>query len=124
VTPPAASTRLGPRGWIVLGVLAALAGAQPSFSLGASLLVLAVGGALFCAGMTARHPAMRRLPRRAGWWAVPFGLLLAVEAATFAGSSDAYPTLSDLADPWLERYPVRAGAFLAWAAVFWALARR
>jgi hypothetical protein len=125
VTAPAAAGTVRIVALFVL--LALVAGGLPSFSLGANLLVVAVGGVLFWIGMTRGEvgPRTRRLPRAARWWLVPLVGLVVVEAAGYAmGSTHDYPTLSLLADPWLDRYPVRAGAFLGWTAAFWAMARR
>jgi hypothetical protein len=126
VTAPVAMSRGRP---VIIGLVvlvALVAGGQPSFSVGANLLVGGVGGALFLMGMVRpANPRARRPPRAAGWWLVPLAGLVVAEVAGYAmGSTHDYPTLSRLADPWLEHYPVRAGAFLAWTAAFWALARR
>jgi hypothetical protein len=109
--------------------IALVAGGLPSFSLGANLLVLTVGGVLFWAGVTyrplaERSPA-RRWPGGSTRWLLPAGMLAGLEAFSFMlGSTPEHPTLSLLADPWLERYPVRAAAFLGWLAAFWGLVRR
>jgi hypothetical protein len=48
-----------------------------------------------------------------------------VEVATYAGgSSFDYPTLSLLADPMLESYPLRSAAYFGWLALFWGMVRR
>jgi hypothetical protein len=123
-----AATRSRSRTGLLLVALAAIAGGLPSFSLGANLFVLTVGGALFVGGLAGARrsgPAVRPFPPGARWWLLPVGGLLLLEALNFlAGSTYDHPTLSQVADPWLERYPVRAGAFLGWLTAFWALARR
>jgi hypothetical protein len=111
----------------LLVLLAGAAGVLPSFSLGANVLVLGSGGVLFWTGLN--HAPPRRVvavpARAAAWWLVPAGLLLVVEATNYVlGSTYEHPTLSGLADPWLERYPVRAAAFLGWLAAFRVLVRR
>jgi hypothetical protein len=117
---------------LVFGVfvpIAVVAGGLPSFSLGANLLVLVVGGALFWAGLAYRSdgapPPARRWPRGARRWLLPVGVLTGVEAVSYLlGSTPEHPTFSLLADPWLERSPVRAAAFLGWMAAFWGMVRR
>jgi hypothetical protein len=48
-----------------------------------------------------------------------------VELVTFAkGATHDWPTLSLLADPPLESYPVRVAAYFGWLTGFWALVRR
>ena len=109
-------------------LIAAVAGALPSFSLSANLLVLGTGGSLFWLGLTdtlPRYPAAVRLPGAARWWAVPIVILVVTEAVTFLlGARSEYPTLSMLADPVLERYLPRSALFLGWMAGFWGLVRR
>jgi hypothetical protein len=112
----------------LFALIALVAGALPSFSLAANLLVLCTGGALFWLGMS-HHVPRRQSPRRltagALWWFVPFTLLIGVEVATFLiGSNQAYPTLSKLFDPILEGYLARAALYYGWLAVFWGLVRR
>jgi len=137
VTPAAISTSAAPEaaGWhrslvlVVFVLLAAVAGALPEFTLGANLMIFAVGAPLFWIGLSRAEPKspqrIRPATRAARWWIVPAGLLIVAEVATFTlGSTHDYPTLSKLVDPWLDRYPVRAGAFLGWLAAFWALVRR
>jgi len=109
--------------------IAVVAGGLPSFSLGANLLVLVVGGALFWVGVTYRseraRPPTRRWPPGARRWLLPVGVLTGMEAVSYVlGSTPEHPTFSLLADPWLERYPVRVAAFLGWLAAFWGMARR
>jgi hypothetical protein len=113
----------------VFVLVSLVAGALPSFSLGANVLVLAVGGALFWLGVTERVPPSRPAPRqlsgRAAWWLLPLLTFAAVELVNFAyGSGDAHPTLSKLADPLLDDYAVRAGAYFAWLTAFWGMVRR
>jgi hypothetical protein len=58
-------------------------------------------------------------------WGVPLVLLAAWELAAYLQQPRAdHPTLSSLADQALDGHPVRALAFLAWAAVAADLARR
>ena len=112
----------------IFTLVALVAGALPSFSLAANLLVLGVGGALFWLGLSHHVPrrrAPRQLPRQALWWFVPLALLIGVEVTNFLiGSTAAHPTLSDLADPVLEGYPARAALYFAWLGGFWGLVRR
>jgi hypothetical protein len=109
----AGSTGAGPTGAGSTGAESTGAGSTGAASTGAG-----------STGMSGRRPTTR-LPRSARWWLVPFLGLIVVEATSFAlGSTYDHPTLSGLADPLLDRYPARAGAFLAWTAAFWALARR
>jgi hypothetical protein len=118
----------GPSRWRALTfvLLAVVAGAQPPFSTAATALILGTGGVLFWIGVTRAGPSRSgRLPRGARWWLRPAAALIVVESITFGlGSTEDYPTLSLLTDPWLERYPVRVVAFLGWLAAFWTLARR
>jgi hypothetical protein len=111
----------------VFAVVAAVAGALPSFSLPANLLVLATGGGCCWFGVRSggSRPTRNVLPAEARVWLVPFGVLIAVEAVNFLlGSDDNHPTLSRLADPVLEQYLLRSGMFFGWLAAFWGLARR
>jgi hypothetical protein len=111
--------------WVMV-LVAAGAGGLPSFSFGANVVVLGSGAVLIWSGRTrAPSPAPAAPAREARWWLVPVGLLLVIEAVNYAlGSTYEHPTLSRLADPWLVRYPVRAGAFLGWLVAFRALVRR
>lgn len=111
----------------VFAVVSAVAGALPSFSLSANLLVLGTGGACCWFGVRSgeTRPSRTVLPAEARVWLVPFGVLVVVEATTFLlGSNDNYPTLSRLADPVLEHYTLRSGAFFCWLTAFWGLTRR
>ena len=109
-------------------LISAVAGAMPSFSLSANLLVLCVGGALFWLGIStimARPRPLAVLPVSAVLWLVPISLLCVTEAVTFLlGSVDAHPTLSLLADPVLDRYLPRSALFFGWMSGFWGLTRR
>jgi hypothetical protein len=109
-------------------LVSAVAGLFPSFSLTANLLVLAVGGTLFWLGFSNRVPkrtAPRRLPVSAAWWLIPILLLSTVELVNFVyGSTYAHPTFSLLADPLLDRYLIRGGAYFGWLYAFWGLIRR
>jgi len=108
-------------------VISLVGGALPSFSLGANLLVLGTGAALFALGFAPgprRLPAPPRLVPRAAWWVLPAAVFAAIEIGDFVlGSTPAHPTLSTLADPLLARYPVRALAYFGWLSAFWALVR-
>ena len=119
------------RPWVlvpVFVVVSLVGGAFPSFSLGANLLVLGAGAALCWLGLSprlTRRPPPRRLSARAAWWVVPAVIFAAIEIGDFVlGSTAAHPTLSTLADPLLNRYAVRALAYLGWLSAFWALVRR
>jgi hypothetical protein len=109
-------------------LIAAVAGALPSFSLSANLLVLGIGGSMFWLGMSntlPRYESSSRLPPAAHWWVAPVGILVVTEAVTFLlGARPEHPTLSLLADPVLERYLPRSAMFLGWMAGFWGLVRR
>lgn len=109
-------------------VIAAIAGLFPSFSVSANVLIVLTGGTLFWLGLTGRagrRPAPSRLGRAALWWLVPVLLLALVELYAFTRHSDyAYPTLSLLADPVLDRYLARAACYFAWLTAFWGLVRR
>ena len=112
-----------------LFVLVALVGGLfGSFTLSANLLGLTFGGAFMWLGLTGRagrRPAPRRLGRGAVWWLVPVLALSLLEVFTFLRQSfEDFPTLSLIADPFLEGYLARSVTYLAWLAGFWALARR
>jgi hypothetical protein len=112
----------------VFVLIALMGGLFPSFSLLANLLVLAVGGTMVWFGMTGRagrRSSPRRLSRTAAWWLLPVLLLALVELYAFTKhSTDAYPTLSLLADPVLDQYLARAACYFGWLAAFWGLVRR
>jgi hypothetical protein len=112
----------------VFALISLVGALLPSFSLGAEVLILAVGGTLFWLGLAARLPrrdSPLRLPRPARWWLLPGLTLGVVEAVNFlAGSTYHYPTLSRLADPILEGYPARAAAYFGWLTAYWGLVRR
>jgi hypothetical protein len=132
--PPQASVEVAhswdrPLVLVPLFVLVALVGGLfGSFTLSANLLVLAVGGAFMWLGLTGRagrRPAPRRLDRGALWWLVPLLALSVLELATFLRQSfEDFPTLSLIADPFLEGYLGRSAAYFAWLAGFWGLVRR
>jgi hypothetical protein len=131
VHPPAVGEPAWTRPALLLpafGTVALVGGALPSFSLAATLLVLAVGGGLVWAGLSGRvpkAPAPRRLSGGAAWWLVPALLLCLVELVNFVlGSTHAHPTLSKLTDPWLASYPVKSASYFAWLTGFWGLVRR
>jgi hypothetical protein len=132
--PPPASAEVA-HSWdrplvvVPLFVLVALVGGLfESFTWSANLLVLAVGGTFVWLGLTGRagrRPAPRRLGRGTVWWLVPILSLSVLELATFLRQSfEDFPTLSLIADPFLEGYGARSAAYLAWLAGFLALARR
>lgn len=108
--------------------LSLLGGLFPSFSLAANLYVLVLGAGLMVAGMSSRLPRIdtpQELPSGVVWWLLPVGLLAVFEVATYLlGSTHDYPTLSLLADPLLESYPVRSAAYYGWLMVFWGMVRR
>jgi hypothetical protein len=112
----------------VFVLISLVGGALPSFSLGADLLVLGTGGALFWLGLSQRvprPPAPRRLPAGAVWWLLPLLCFALVELVNFAlGSSPAHPTFSKLTDPYLTRYSVRAAAYFGWLSAFWGMVKR
>jgi hypothetical protein len=109
-------------------LIAAVGGLFGSFTNGSLLLVLAVGGTMVWLGLSgrvARRPAPRSLPRSTVWWLLPILALALVELFAFTRNSpEAYPTLSLLADPVLEGYLARAGAYFLWLTAFWGLVRR
>ncbi|WP_117215649.1 hypothetical protein [Allorhizocola rhizosphaerae] len=108
--------------------LSLLGGLFPSFSLAANLYVLVLGAGLMIAGMSSRLPritAPEELPTGVVWWLLPVGMLAVFEIATYLlGSTHDFPTLSLLADPLLESYPVRSATYFGWLTVFWGLVRR
>jgi hypothetical protein len=110
----------------LFALVSLVAGTMPSFSLSANVLVIGIGGALFCFGVThvpSRHDETGgRFPRSAALWLLPVGLLIVVEAVAFlAGSTPDYPTLSKLADPVLDHYLPRALLYFGWLYGFWGL---
>jgi hypothetical protein len=108
--------------------IAALGGLFGSFTNGALLLVLAVGGTMVWLGLSgrvARRPAPTSLPGATLWWVLPILALSLVELYAFIRNSpQAYPTLSLLADPVLDGYLARAVAYFFWLTAFWGLVRR
>jgi hypothetical protein len=112
----------------LFALIAAVGGLFGSFTNGALLLVLAVGGTMVWLGLSgrvARRPAPASLPRSTVWWLLPILALALVELYAFTRNSpEAYPTLSLLADPILEGYLARAAAYFLWLTAFWALVRR
>src|SRR5262245_32310629 len=98
---PASAVRAWDRPLVMLplfALIAAVGGLFGSFTLNATLLVLAVGGTLVWLGVTgrvARRPAPARLSRGALWWMLPILALALVELFAFTRNSPtAYPTLS------------------------------
>ena len=112
----------------LFALIALVGGLFGSFSLSALLLVLAVGGTMFCLGITGRagrRPAPRVLPRGSVWWLVPILLFATTELFSFSRHSTVdYPTLSLLADPFLDHYLARAACYFGWLVAFWGLVRR
>ncbi|WP_020523446.1 hypothetical protein [Catelliglobosispora koreensis] len=108
--------------------LSLLGGFFPAFSLSANLYVLVLGATLLIAGLSSRLPRRQgasELPPGVVWWLLPVGLLIVVEAITYAlGSTHDYPTLSLLADPLLDDYLMRSLGYFGWLTVFWGLVRR
>jgi hypothetical protein len=128
VTADAPSVCTRPLVLVPVFALISLVGARfPSFSVGANVLVLTTGGALFWLGLSARPPrrgSSRRLSAHACWWLLPALVLAGVELVDFAlGSTYDHPTLSGLADPVLEGYPGRAAAYFGWLTAYWGLVR-
>lgn len=112
-----------------LFALISLVGGQfGSFTLSANLLVLGVGGAIIWLGTTgrlARRPTPQRLPGAAAWWLVPVLLLALIELYAFSRNSiEDYPTLSLLADPFLEGDLARSLVYFGWLLGFWGLIKR
>jgi hypothetical protein len=133
--PPSPASAEVAHGWdrprliVPLFVFVALIGGLfGSFTLSANLLVLAVGGAFLWLGLTGRagrRPAPTQLGRGAAWWLVPILALSLLELFTFLRQSfEDFPTLSLIADPFLEGYVARSAAYFAWLAGFWVLVRR
>jgi hypothetical protein len=112
----------------LFALIALVGGLFESFTVSANLLVLTVGGTFLWLGLTGRagrRPAPDRLGRDALWWLVPILMLSLLELATFLRQSfQDYPTLSLIADPFLEGYLPRSAAYLAWLGGFWVLIRR
>lgn len=112
----------------LFALIAAVGGLFGSFTLSALLLVLAVGGTMFWLGITGRagrRPAPRFLPRGSGWWLMPILLFATVELFSFSRHSTVdHPTLSLLADPFLDHYLARAACYFGWLVAFWGLVRR
>jgi len=124
-----------PRSWArtsvlvpVFALISLVGAAFPSFSVGATMLVLAAGGVLFRLGFSDQLPrreSPRRLSRHAAWWLLPALALGVIEFVSLAmGSTYDHPSLSQLADPLLEGYPVRAVAYFGWLSAYWGLVRR
>ena len=109
-------------------LIAAVGGLFGSFTNGALLLVLAVGGTMVWLGLSgrvARRAAPASLPRATAWWMLPILALSLIELFAFSKNSpENYPTLSLLADPVLDGYLARAVAYFLWLAAFWGLLRR
>jgi hypothetical protein len=112
----------------LFALIAIVGGFYTSFTLGANVLAIGVGGILFwlgLAGRLGRRPAPRRLSTGTLWWLVPVLLFAIVELFAFGhGSTYAYPTLSILTAPVLQHYFVRATVYFAWLVGFWGLVRR
>lgn len=104
--------------WVVAGF--------GSFSVGSTVFVFAVGGAIVVAAL-AGGPVMRQRldPVGVAIWAVPVLAFTALELVNYArGSTFAHPTVSILLDGPLEQRLVRTAAILLWLAAGWWLARR
>jgi hypothetical protein len=112
----------------LLALIAAVGGLFGSFTVGANLLVHAVGGTMLWLGLSGRagrRPAVRRLDRTAIFWLVPILALALTELFAFLHTSrQAYPTLSLIFDPILAHYLPRAVGYFGWLAGFWTLVRR
>jgi hypothetical protein len=112
----------------LFALIAAIGGLFGSFSLSAYFLVFAVGGTLFWLGMTGRagrRGAPRRLPRGSAWWMVPVLVFAFTELLSFSrGSTSDFPTLSLLADPFLDHYLARTAVYFGWLVAYWGLVRR
>jgi hypothetical protein len=112
----------------LIGLIAAIGGLFGSFTVGANLLVHAIGGTMVWLGLSGRaghRTAVRRLPRSALWWLLPVLVLGLTELFSFLHSSRGdYPTISLILDPVLDRYLPRAAGYFGWLAGFWALVRR
>jgi hypothetical protein len=105
-----------------------LGGLFPAFSLTANIYVLVLGAALLVAGMSSRVPRIAtptELPPGLAWWLLPVAIFVVFEVGTYVmGSTSDYPTLSVLADPLLQTYPVRSLAYFGWLTIFWGMVRR
>jgi hypothetical protein len=112
----------------LFALVALVGGLFGSFTLSANLLVLAVGGTFMWLGLTSRAGRRQpptRLSRGAVWWLFPVLALSLLELATFLRQSfEDFPTLSLIADPFLDGYLARSAAYFAWLAGFWVLVRR
>jgi hypothetical protein len=112
----------------VFALIAVIGGTFGSFTLGAYVLVLAVGGTLFSLGLTGRagrRPAPGVLPKAALWWLVPTLVFAITELYSFARHSTVdHPTVSLLADPFLDHYLARAAVYFGWLLAYWGLVRR
>ncbi len=111
----------------IFAFIAAVAGLFGSFTLGALLLVMVIGGTMLWVGINARagrRPAIRRVPRGAIWWAVPIVFIAMVEIFAFSRNSPNFPTISLLFEPFLAHYLARAACYFGWLVAFWNLARR
>jgi hypothetical protein len=118
-----------PQVTVPLFVMFALVGAFfPSFSLIATVYVIAVGGALFWLGLSGRvvkRASPDRVPGAGAWWLLPAGLFVVVEVTNFAyGSTYPHPTLSVLLDTPLEHYSLRSLAYFIWLSAYWGLIYR
>ncbi|MCW2642338.1 MAG: hypothetical protein JWP76_4644 [Dactylosporangium sp.] len=128
VTADAPSILTRPLVLVPVFALVSMVGALfPSFSVGANVLVLVTGAALFWLGLSTRLPrrgSPHRLSAHAGWWLLPALVLAGVELVDFTlGSTYDHPTLSGLADPLLEGYPARVAAYFGWLTAYWGLVR-
>jgi hypothetical protein len=111
----------------VFALIAAVGGLFASFTFGALVLVLALGGTMLWLGITGRagrRAAPRRVPRGAAWWSVPIVFIALVELFAFSRNSPNFPTISLLAEPFLAHYLARSAVYFGWLVTFWGLVRR
>jgi hypothetical protein len=112
----------------IFGLLSLLGGLLRSFTLQANLYIFTLGAVMMWLGLSQRfphRPAPSHLPRGLVWWLLPVGVFVLIELTAFAhGSTDSYPTLSLLADPFLDNYLPRALVYFGWLSGFWGLVRR
>ena len=112
----------------LFALIALVGGLFPSFGLTANLLVIGIGGTMFWLGISGRagrRAAPQGVPRGAAWWLLPVLLFASTELFAFSKHSiEDYPTLSLLADPFLEHYTAKAASYFVWLVAFWGLVRR
>lgn len=112
----------------VFTLIAATGALFGSFTVGANLMVFAVGGTMVwfgVAGRAGRRSAIGLLDRGALLWLVPVLVLGLTEFYSFLHTPrENYPTVSWIFDPLLEHYLPRALGWFAWLGGFWTLVRR